>query len=397
MSCFTDKTRHSPVGSIITAKKHGNLCARRALKPVMRSRVLGARVDDLKSIRRSLAFLATIALFTALYFARDLFLPIVAAVLIALTLSPVVRAMSRLALPAPLGAFLLILGTGTLLATVVYLLSGPASDLFAQAPQMGSDLRRKLAGAFETMRIVQEASKNVENLSSSGSVTPTVAIEQPGFFEFAAGTTAKILSLLAVSLVLAFFLLASGDLFYVKLVESVPTFSDKRRAVSILRDVERQMSHYLLTVTVINAGLGLCLGLAMQAVGMPNPLLWGVFGFVLNFVPFIGALVGAMAVAAVGVLNFDTVLTGLLPAAIYLSITALEGNVITPSIIGRRLELNTVSVLLALVLWSWLWSIPGALMAVPLLVLFKVIADNTKGLQTFGSFLGTHSRAKLST
>lgn len=353
-------------------------------------------MDDLGSIRRSLAFLATIALFTVLYFARDLFLPVVAAVLIALTLSPVVRAMSRIGLPAPLAAFLLIFSTGAILAIVGYLLSGPASDLFAQAPQVGADLRKKLAGALEAMRIVQEASKNVEDLSSTGSAAPTVAIEQPGFIVFAAGTTANILSLLAVSLVLAFFLLASGDLFYVKLVESVPTFSDKRRAVGIMRDVERQMSHYLLTVTMINAALGLCLGIAMHALGMPNPLLWGVLGFVLNFVPFIGALFGAVAVAAVGIVTFDTLFAGLLPAVVYLSITAIEGNVITPSIIGRRLELNTVSVLLALILWSWLWSIPGALMAVPLLVLFKVIADNTKSLQTLGSFLGTHSRTKIS-
>jgi predicted PurR-regulated permease PerM len=339
-----------------------------------------------------LAILATISLFTVLYFARDLFLPIAAAVLITLTLSPVVRAFGRVGLPAPLAAFVLILGTGLVLTTLAYLLSGPVADLVAQAPQMGADLRRKLAGVLEAMRLIQEASKNVEDLGANGTTAPKVAIEQPGLIVFAAGTTASALSLMAVALVLAFFLLASGDLFYVKLVESVPSFSDKRRAVGIVRSVERQMSHYLLTVTVINAVLGLCLGGAMYAAGMSNPFLWGVMGFALNFVPFIGAIVGAVAVAVVGVLTFPSLLAGLFPAAVYLSLTTLEGHLITPAILGRRLELNTVSVLLALLVWSWLWSIPGALMAVPLLVLLKVIADNTKSLQTFGSFLGTHRR-----
>lgn len=327
-----------------------------------------------------------------LYFARDLFLPITAAVLIALTLSPVVRAFGRFGLPAPLSAFILISGTGFILVSAAYLLSGPISDFVAQAPQMGAELRRKLAGVLEAMRFIQEASKNVEDLSGSGN--PKVAIEQPGMLVFAAGTTASVLSLLGVSLVLAFFLLASGDLFYVKLVESVPTFSDKRRAVGIMRAIERQMSHYLLTVTLINAVLGLCLGGAMYWVGMPNPVMWGVLGFVLNFVPFVGAIAGGFAVAAVGLLSFDSALAGLLPAAVYMSITTFEGQFVTPSIVGRRMELNTVSVLLALILWSWLWSIPGALMAVPLLVLIKVVADNTKGLQTLGSFLGSHRRAK---
>lgn len=347
-------------------------------------------MKDLQSIRRSLIVLAIIATFCALYVARELFLPIAMAVLLALTLSPVVRAFSRFGLPAPLSAFILIASTALVLVIVAYLLSSPVATFVAQAPQMGAELRYKLAGLLEAMRLIQEAGKHVEDLSGNGADAPKVAIEQPGLVVFAAGTTATVLSLSLVAFVLAFFLLASGDLFYIKLVESVPTFSDKRRAVSIMRAIERQMSHYLLTVTMINAVLGLCLGAAMYVVGMPNPMLWGALGFALNFVPFIGAIVGTLAVAAVGILTFTPLALGLVPAALYLAITTIEGHLITPAVVGRRLELNTVSVLLALIVWSWLWSIPGALMAVPFLVLLKVIADNTEGMQTFGSFLGTH-------
>lgn len=348
-------------------------------------------MKDLQSIRRSLLVLAIIATFCALYVARDLFLPIAAAVLLALTLSPVVRTFSRFGLPAPLSAFILIASTGMVLIIAAYLLSGPITTFVAQAPQMGTELRYKLGGLLEAMRLIQEAGKHVEDLGGNGAAAPKVAIEQPGLVVFAAGTTATIISLSLVAFVLAFFLLASGDLFYIKLVESVPTFSDKRRAVGIMRAIERQMSHYLLTVTMINAVLGLCLGIAMYLVGMPNPMLWGALGFALNFVPFIGAIVGTLAVAAVGVLTFSPLAFGLIPAALYLTITTIEGHLVTPTIVGRRMELNTVSVLLALIVWSWLWSIPGALMAVPFLVLLKVIADKTEGMQTLGNFLGTHT------
>ncbi|WP_299785994.1 AI-2E family transporter [uncultured Marivita sp.] len=130
------------------------------------------------------------------------------------------------------------------------------------------------------------------------------------------------------------------------------------------------------------------MGVAMYLVGLPNPVLWGVLAFALNFLPFIGAVVGAFLVAAFGILSFDTLGLGLLPAGLYLTLTSVEGQFITPSVLGRRLEMNTVSVFLTVIVWSWLWSVPGALMAVPFLLLLKVICNNVPGLATLGNFLG---------
>lgn len=215
-----------------------------------------------------------------------------------------------------------------------------------------------------------------------------MAVEQPSLLVFAAGSVANFMALTVVGLILALFILASGNLFYVKLIDSFSSFADKRRAVATAREIEQQISRYFLTITSINAALGLCIGAAMYAIGLPNPELWGVLAFILNFLPFIGAVTGALLVAAFGILSFDTLGFGLLPAAIYLLLTSIEGQFVTPHVLGRRLELNTVSVFLTVIVWSWLWGIPGALMAVPFLVLLKTTCTNVPSLNVLGNFLG---------
>lgn len=345
-------------------------------------------MDDMHKIKNLLIFISILLAGAALFFARDLFLPIIIGIIVALTLSPVVRNLARLGVPEPVSAIMLIFSAVLTLAFGTYLLSGPVSQTFEDMPAMGVELRQKLQGIIASVEDVKNASEQVEELASGDDTTTTVAIEQPGFLAFAAGTIANFLGLTVVGLILAMFILASGDLFYVKLLEAFPNSSDKQRAVKTSRDIERRISHYFLTITIINAGLGLSIGMAMYLVGLPNPVLWGVLAFVFNFLPFIGAVIGAALVAAFGILSFDTLGAGLLPAAIYLVLTSIEGHFVTPTVLGRRLEMNTVSVFLTVIIWSWLWSIPGALMAVPFLVLLKVTCDNVPGLAVLGNFLG---------
>ncbi|MGB3246210.1 MAG: AI-2E family transporter [Sulfitobacter sp.] len=352
-------------------------------------------MNELQKIKNLLIFVAIIMAFSALYFARDLFLPIVIGVIIALTFSPIVRSLARLGVPEPISAVTLIFGAGLSLGLGAYLLSGPISEILEDAPAMGIELRQKLQGLLASLEDVKSASEQVEGIANSGNSTPVVAVEQPGLLAFAAGSIANFVGLTVVGLILAMFILASGDLFYVKLVESFPNFSDKRRAIHTARDIERQISRYFLTILIINAALGLSIGLGMYLVGLPNPILWGVLAFVLNFLPFVGAVIGALMVAAFGILSFDTVGAGLLPAAIYLTLTTIEGQFVTPTVLGRRLEMNTVSVFLTVIIWSWLWSVPGALMAVPFLVLLKVICVNVPGLSILGNFLGPRATADV--
>ena len=345
-------------------------------------------MNDVQKIKNLLVFVSIILAFAALYFARDMFLPIVIGVIVALTLSPVVRALARLGVPEPLSAVVLIFGAVLTLGAGSYLLSGPVSEILSNAPEMGNELRQKLRGLAASLEEAKDASEQVENIANGGDAIPVVAVQQPGLLTFAASSLASFMGLTIVGLILAMFILASGNLFYVKLVEAFPTFSDKRRAIRTARDIEKQISRYFLTITVINAGLGASIAVAMYLVGLPNPLLWGVLAFALNFLPFVGAVVGALLVAAFGVLSFDTLGAGLLPAALYLTLTSIEGQFVTPNILGRRLEMNTVSVFLTVIIWSWLWSVPGALMAVPFLLLLKVICNNVPSMSVLGNFLG---------
>lgn len=351
-------------------------------------------MDDVRKIKNLLTLIALILAFAALYFARDLFLPIIIGLLVALTLSPVVRGFARLGVPEAVSAVVVILGSALTVVLATYLLSGPVSALLSDVPAMGYELRYKLRGLFASVQEVKDATEQVEKLASGGDRAQLVAVEQPGLLAFAAGSVVNFLVLTILGMILAMFILASGDMFYVKLVESFPNFADKKRAIRTARDIERQISQYFLTITMINAGLGVCIGAAMLAVGLPNPLLWGVLAFALNFLPFIGGVIGTLLIAGFGILNFDSLGMGLLPAVIYATFTSLEAQTITPTILGRRLEMNTVSVFLTVIVWSWLWSVPGALMAVPFLVLLKVICDNVPTLSVLGNFLGAGSASR---
>lgn len=351
-------------------------------------------MEDINKTKNLLVFISVILGFAAVYFARDMFLPIVIGIIVALTLSPIVRSCKRLGIPEPLTAVVLIFGAVVTLAAGSYLLSGPITEILSDAPAMGDELRRKLRGIIATVEDAKDASEQVQELASSGNSTPVVAVEQPGLLAFAAGSIANFMGLTIVGLILALFILASGNLFYIKLLEAFPSFSEKRRAMQTARDIEKQISQYLLTITIINAGLGLSIAIAMYLVGLPNPVLWGVLAFMLNYLPFVGAIAGALMVAAFGILSFDTLGLGLLPAAIYLFLTSVEGQFVTPNVLGRRLEMNTVSVFLTVIIWSWLWGVPGALMAVPFLLLFKVICNNVPGLAVLGNFLGPRTAAE---
>ena len=147
------------------------------------------------------------------------------------------------------------------------------------------------------------------------------------------------------------------------------------------------MSRYLLTITVINAGLGISVGLYLFALGMPVPYVWGMAAFLLNFLPYIGGVIGAVLVGAYAIATFDSLGYAILAPIGYQILTGIEGQFITPYLVGRRLELNTVAVFLTVVFWGWLWGIAGALVAVPFLVVFKVICENVTALNMIGNFL----------
>jgi predicted PurR-regulated permease PerM len=328
----------------------------------------------------------------AMFFAKDVLLPIVLAILISLTLSPIVRGLNRAGIPPGITAVVLVVALAISLFAVVYLVSGPVSDMLRDVPNVGNELRLKLRSLTESVEAVKEASDEVQKLTEAASGSnkaQKVVIEQPGILNYAVSSLASAGASLAIALVLAIFLLSSNDLFYAKIVNSFSRFEDKKKALRAVYDIERKVSRYLLTITIINAGLGLAIAGVLWALGVPSFYVWGLIAFLLNFLPYIGSIIGLVLVGIYTVVTIDPLSVAAIAMLGYFTCTTIEGQFVTPLILGKRLELNTVAVFVTVVFWGWLWGVAGALMAVPFLVLVKVICDNVESLGTFGNFLGS--------
>lgn len=344
------------------------------------------------SIRGLLLGIFLILLFSSLYFAREFFMPVVLAFLFALTLTPIVRFLRKRGIPSPISAVMLVFVTASTIAVAGYLLSGPVTDLFNDAPRIGSQIRDKLTdlrGPIDRLlRISSDIDAATDNVTDAD--TQRVVVQQPGIVSRAAGNLLSAATTIAITLVLTVFLLASGTLFYEKIIQSFESLSDKKRALRIVFDVEREISRYLLTVAIINTALGIAVGCGLWAIGMPMPFVWGAAAALLNFLPYIGAAMTIIGVAAVSLVSFDVLSMALIPPAYVLLCNIVEGQIVTPITVGRRLELNAVAVFIAVAFWSWLWGFTGALIAVPILVVIKVFCDHFDELRSIGNFLAAH-------
>ena len=196
------------------------------------------------------------------------------------------------------------------------------------------------------------------------------------------------------TLVFAVFLMASGDLFYEKLVRVLPTLTDRKQAIRIVYELETEVSTYLLTLTAINAILGLAVALAFHALGMPSPYLWGLLTFFFNFIPYVGALTGVALSGFLAIVTFDSLGYALLIPAAFTALSLIESEIASPLVLSRRLQMNSVAILLSLAFWAWLWGIPGAAIAVPVLVTIKVFCNHIDGLAGLGEFLSERQAGK---
>lgn len=353
-----------------------------------------ARLFESSTSVRSIALtgLFILACFYTLYFARGFFLPIILAFVFTFLLSPMVRTLKRVHIPEYLGAALVIVGSFAVIGFIGYELSGPVSEWMGKAPEVGKKLQNGLRDLKKPVEQVTQAGEQVKQLAKIGPddkrPPQKVELKQPGMMDGLFSWTWSFLFGLMVMVILLYFLLGSGDLFLRKLIHVLPRFEDKKKAVSIARTIEDHVSRYLLTVALINACLGTAAGLAFWALGMPSPMLWGAMGALLNFIPYLGALTLIAIVTVVAASTFGSIGHALAAPAIYFALATLEGNFITPWIIGRRMTLNPVVVFIGLTFWGWLWGIAGILLAVPMLVMFKIFCDHIEPLAPIGEFLG---------
>ena len=321
--------------------------------------------------------------------ASEFLMPVILAFLLMLVFTPLRRSLNRLGVPSPVCALLVLAALSTAIGMGVLMLTEPITNYVAEAPQIGRDIESKLRSLRAPVAQIAEASAQIDELTAGESdpATPTVEVKEQGMSAKLASMAPSIAAQAAFVLVLLFFLIASGDMFYEKLVHVMPTLTDKRRALRIVFDIERRLARYLSTITLINALLGVSVGLAMWMYDMPTPELFGLLAFLLNFVPYVGAVIGIAVSTLIALISFPDPWMSLLVGGTYLALTSIEGQLVTPYFVGRVLQLNTVIVFVSIAFWAFLWSVVGMIIAVPMLVVVRVFAEHIDALEPLGDFL----------
>jgi predicted PurR-regulated permease PerM len=333
--------------------------------------------------------LFTLALLTALYVASEIVLPVVLAIVLKLLLQPLVRITDRIGIPRGIGALMAIILLVLNLAGIVSGIAGPATAWAAKLPEAIPQVQQKLAFLARPIGTVQWMMEQLQSVTGGGVSTvpqapPAHSINVLGMLF---SGTATVAAGLFTTLVVLFYLLVAGETFLRRVVEILPGFAEKRLAVELTLNIERNISAYLVTVTLINGVVGLATLGVMWVCGVANPLLWGVLAFVLNFVPILGAMAGMVIFLMASVLSLGVTWAALLPVGLYFLIHVVEGELVTPMLMARRFTINPVAVILALIFWYWMWGVPGAILAVPMLAITKIVCDDLRPLRAFGHFL----------
>ncbi len=330
------------------------------------------RGDPLRQVSTwSLAILAAVAVGFVLYVAREIMLPVVAAFVVGIMLGPATRRLEALRVPRPLAAVLQVTAVTLIIAFVILLIVPRVSELTSGLPDVVSSLKEKLHvfdGVLQTWRrvtaTVTEAPKG-----------DAVALPSPGI-SWAPWTISILLppitGFLFFLVVLLLFIGAWPDLRRA-LVMTFASRDSRLTVLKILNEIEAGLANYLLIVTLINICVGLLTGLICALTGVPNAIGFGALAAALNFIPIIGPITTFLILLLVGIVTAPSLAPGLLPAAGFGILIVIEGQFVTPAIIGRHLELNALAVLLSLAFWTWLWGPMGAFLSSPILMVALIL------------------------
>lgn len=329
--------------------------------------------------RISIVGLFVLALGVATYVAQAVLVPILLAWVIATILYPVVGRLMGLGLPQVPAAVLVALAFLALTLCLIGAFSLPLAYWFGRTAELGELVRSKVQLVTEPLALFDELSKALGEVVGVGHSAADIDISTTGIFR-------GILSALT-PVVTEFLLFYFAMIFYLifesRIREGIAyLFSDDkaRRLVSaILADIDRNMTRYFGTCAVVNVCLGAITALLAHAVGLPQPILWGVLAAVMNFIPYLGVAIVVATLLAVGVLSFPTLGHALIAPLAYIAITTVEGQFITPSIVGHRLTLNPFLIFVAIAFWAWMWGPIGAFLAVPLVMSAMVAARHLLG------------------
>jgi predicted PurR-regulated permease PerM len=339
---------------------------------------------------RLLAAILALLVLYACAAASVLIVPLVLAVLLSLMLAPAVRLLCGWRAPRALAALAVMVVALAFAGGLIASLVGPARAWMTQVPKSLERIELALGALRGPLLAATHAGDQLAKLTSLDGDSKLQRVVEAGpsrLAQMVRATPAALASLVA-TLLLVFLFLLHGESLLRKFVELAPDLHLKKEVVLATRSAQSELSTYVATIAAINAGLGLLTALALWAMGVEDPLLWGGVVAVLNFAPFVGPMLAVAALIVVGFARFDTPLAALAVPGAFLALHVIEGQLVTPLIVGRRLALDPVVVFLALMLLGWLWGVAGLLLAMPLLTCVRIVADRVPSWAPLAKMLG---------
>nr|WP_245405905.1 AI-2E family transporter [Sphingobium sp. Sx8-8] len=328
----------------------------------------------------SIALTTGIGLILALPFAlqagAEFFLPLTAALVIAIALVPFLEWMERRRVPSAIAALAAMIAFLLVANTALVLIVVPATDWFRLLPERLPKIQSNLAPLIDFYSQLQRFVDETVQMLATGPVAAaqTAAVDAPrSLLQFAATSAPAAIIQMVFALLIIYFFLAGWTRLRRRTINSRGSFDGAMAVARVIQNVVDATSAYVLTIATINLCLGLSIALALWLIGMPSPLMWGGIVALLNFVPYFGPMLAAVLLALGGLMVFDDVWKALLPAALQIGFHLVEANFATPTILGRRLTMNPLLILVSLTFWGWVWGTPGALLGVPLLIIIQTV------------------------
>lgn len=328
-----------------------------------------------------LTILSVLSLCFMLFMAAPILIPVFFAIYLNILLSPLVMYLKTKGIAVTVSSGALIMMILILLGGAIMQLGEPAEQWLKKAPRALLNLENRVLSFSTPFSDIQKISEKVEELTeltetSQQDKKVSLEVAKPSFLKQLADSLPATLAALAIIVFLTFFLLSAGDNFLRKLVKLGSNYSQRKQIFTIIKTIQRDVAHHLRSISLINTILGICVFLVMWLIEVPNPLLWGVLAMVLNFIPYLGPLIMMGMLCLVGILNYPSFTEALYPPLLFAGLNVLESQLLTPAVLGKQLSLSPAVIFLAVVFWSWLWGISGALLAVPIMVSIKVMLDN---------------------
>ncbi|GAB4072681.1 AI-2E family transporter [Ancylobacter sonchi] len=336
----------------------------------LRAELVWLRLSQIAAIT-----LAVLALAGVLVVARAVLIPIVAAVIIGSVIGPFIEALARRGIPSPVTAVLIVIVMVAAFYGAATLLAGPLAEWIERMPEISETLRERFAALRPAVQRMLFFVESLESIGRTAERPMTVSISDSRMLESAIGLVTPALGAFILFVGSLLFFLAGRIQIKRKVVRAIGPRAGRLTALRVFREIETRLGTYLVTATFINAGLGVATTLLAWALGLPTPVLWGVLAGVLNYIPYVGPAMMTLVLALVGLVSFPGLFEGLLPAALFVVLTSIEGHLLTPMIVGRRVSLNPFAVFLSMALWTWLWGPIGTFLSVPLLIAAMALVD----------------------